>query len=100
MAKVAYSRLFDWLVWRINQSMIAKVKGKECRKIGILDIYGFEVFEWNSFEQLCINFANEKLQQHFNSHMFTLEQKLYAEEGIAWGHIEFQDNREIIDTLE
>mmetsp|Transcript_112673 Transcript_112673/g.313389 ORF Transcript_112673/g.313389 Transcript_112673/m.313389 type:complete len:1773 (-) Transcript_112673:269-5587(-) len=101
MAKATYSRLFDWLVWRINQATMAKdTKSKECRKIGILDIYGFEVFDWNSFEQLCINFANEKLQQHFNSHMFTLEQQLYSEEGITWSHIQWQDNREIIDTLE
>merc|ERR1719221_2225801 len=75
-------------------------RSNQSTKIGILDIFGFEIFDWNSFEQLCINFANEKLQQHFNSHMFTLEQRLYTEEGIAWGHIEFQDNREIIDTLE
>uniref|UniRef100_A0A7S4RTN0 Myosin motor domain-containing protein n=1 Tax=Alexandrium monilatum TaxID=311494 RepID=A0A7S4RTN0_9DINO len=102
MAKATYSRLFDWLVWRINQSTMAKDGGRrtEYRRIGILDIYGFEVFDWNSFEQLCINFANEKLQQHFNSHMFTLEQQLYTEEGITWSHIQWQDNREIIDNLE
>lgn len=100
MAKTLYSRLFDWLVFRINQSTMANHTTVKCHKIGILDIYGFEVFEWNSYEQLCINFANEKLQQHFNSHMFTLEQQLYTEEGIGWSHITFQDNREIIDTLE
>lgn len=101
MAKTLYSRLFDWLVCRINQSTMAKKGGGDkSYKIGILDIYGFEVFHWNSFEQLCINFANEKLQQHFNSHMFTLEQQLYTEEGIAWSHITWQDNREIIDALE
>lgn len=100
MAKVAYSRLFDWLVWRINQATSAKGGSKDTRNIGILDIYGFEVFEWNSFEQLCINFANEKLQQHFNSHMFTLEQQLYTDEGITWSHIQWQDNREIIDSLD
>eukprot|EP00927_Polykrikos_kofoidii_P069125 TRINITY_DN6450_c0_g3_i1.p1 TRINITY_DN6450_c0_g3~~TRINITY_DN6450_c0_g3_i1.p1 ORF type:complete len:1904 (+),score=486.14 TRINITY_DN6450_c0_g3_i1:65-5713(+) len=99
MAKVIYSRLFDWLVWKINQGTLRK-GARECRKIGILDIYGFEVFDWNSFEQLCINFANEKLQQHFNSHMFTLEQQLYTDEGISWAHITWQDNREIIDSLE
>ncbi|CAJ1390719.1 unnamed protein product [Effrenium voratum] len=104
MAKHLYSRLFDWLVWRINLSAAGKGGGggrkENTKKIGILDIYGFEVFEWNSFEQLCINFANEKLQQHFNSHMFTLEQQLYNEEGISWSHIEWQDNKEIIDQLE
>jgi len=101
MSKVAYSRLFDWLVWRINQSTSGMGKrNANLKKIGILDIYGFEVFDWNSFEQLCINFANEKLQQHFNSHMFTLEQALYTEEGISWSHITWQDNKDIIDNLE
>merc|ERR1719174_2094521 len=100
MAKVMYSRLFDFLVSRINQSTSSKEKkiSKDVRKIGILDIYGFEIFDWNSFEQLCINFANERLQQHFNSHMFTLEQKLYTQEGIAWNHIEWKDNQPIIDA--
>jgi len=101
MSKVVYTRLFDWLVWRINQSMSVpnKAMQKELRRIGLLDIYGFEVFEWNSFEQLCINFANEKLQQHFNNHMFTLEQQMYTREGITWSHITFQDNQHIIDAL-
>merc|ERR1711974_535045 len=101
MAKVAYARLFDWLVWRINESMSGQGKArKDLKRIGLLDIFGFEIFEWNSFEQLCINFANEKLQQHFNTHMFTLEQKLYSSEGISWSHITFQDNQHIIDTLD
>jgi len=101
MAKVAFARLFDWLVWRINQSMSSNTKSKkDAQRIGLLDIYGFEVFEWNSFEQLCINFANEKLQQHFNTHMFTEEQKLYSKEGISWSHITFQDNQHIIDCIE
>eukprot|EP00930_Biecheleria_cincta_P069554 TRINITY_DN57282_c0_g1_i1.p1 TRINITY_DN57282_c0_g1~~TRINITY_DN57282_c0_g1_i1.p1 ORF type:complete len:1652 (+),score=454.86 TRINITY_DN57282_c0_g1_i1:128-5083(+) len=100
MAKVVYARLFDWLVWRINESISSKAANRDVRKIGLLDIFGFEVFEWNSFEQLCINFANEKLQQHFNSHMFTLEQRLYNTEGIAWNHITFQDNQHIIDSLD
>ncbi|CAE7225641.1 rtcb [Symbiodinium sp. CCMP2592] len=100
MAKVIYTRLFDWLVWRINESICNKGSQKDIRKIGLLDIYGFEVFDWNSFEQLCINFANEKLQQHFNMHMFTLEQRLYTSEGITWDHIQYQNNQHIIDTLE
>ncbi|CAJ1423783.1 unnamed protein product, partial [Effrenium voratum] len=100
MAKVVYARLFDWLVWRINESISSRGQQKDVRKIGLLDIYGFEVFEWNSFEQLCINFSNEKLQQHFNTHMFSLEQRLYSSEGITWSHITWQDNQHIIDTLD
>merc|ERR1719174_3187128 len=102
MAKVMYSRLFDFLVSRINQSTSSKQKAsrKDSRRIGLLDIYGFEIFDWNSFEQLCINFANERLQQHFNMHMFTLEQRLYSSEGISWSHIKFQDNQQIIETLD
>eukprot|EP01053_Blabericola_migrator_P006949 Blabericola_migrator_1__6948@NODE_351_length_9502_cov_328_954743_g265_i2_p1_GENE_NODE_351_length_9502_cov_328_954743_g265_i2NODE_351_length_9502_cov_328_954743_g265_i2_p1_ORF_typecomplete_len1743_score397_06Myosin_head/PF00063_21/2e91Myosin_head/PF00063_21/3_8e81IQ/PF00612_27/0_0016IQ/PF00612_27/0_041Seryl_tRNA_N/PF02403_22/0_00025ZapB/PF06005_12/5_2e03ZapB/PF06005_12/0_00014SHE3/PF17078_5/0_003BBP1_C/PF15272_6/0_025Myosin_N/PF02736_19/0_019DUF724/PF05266_14/0_039APG6_N/PF17675_1/0_033TniB/PF056 len=69
--------------------------------IGLLDIYGFEVFEGrNSFEQLCINFANEKLQQHFNHHVLSLEQKIYHNEGIDWSDILFTDNQHVIDALE
>merc|ERR1719193_1846134 len=101
MAKVIYHRLFEWLVKRVNDATYGTGSDKkEYKKIGLLDIYGFEVFESNSFEQLCINFANEKLQQHFSMHMFTLEQTLYSEEGICWAHIEWKDNRDIIDALE
>jgi len=101
MAKVIYHHMFEWLVKRVNDATYGTgISQKECKKIGLLDIYGFEVFEFNSFEQLCINFANEKLQQHFSMHMFTLEQQLYSEEGICWAHIEWKDNREIIDALE
>ncbi|CAD7923515.1 unnamed protein product [Amoebophrya sp. A120] len=144
IARTLYSRMFDWIVSRINSSMQEENKaqgtsnsggaatpsggnpsaagrasatgsssstgrGAAARqaaqdasghKVGLLDIYGFEVFEWNSFEQLCINFANEKLQQHFNSHMFRMEQKLYTEENINWNHITWLDNQEVIDALE
>ena len=67
--------------------------------IGILDIFGFETFEVNSFEQLCINFCNEKLQQFFVHHIFKLEQAEYDKEHIAWEHIQFKDNQDILDLL-
>ena len=67
--------------------------------IGVLDIFGFETFEINSFEQLCINFCNENLQQFFVHHIFKLEQAEYDKEGIKWEHIQFQDNQEILDLL-
>jgi myosin V len=68
--------------------------------IAILDIYGFEQFETNSFEQLCINYANERLQQQFTRHLFTLEQLEYESEGIDWTKVEFIDNYECVDAIE
>ena len=68
--------------------------------IGILDIFGFEIFKVNSFEQLCINFANEKLQHQFNSHMFTLEQEEYRKEQVPWENIKYVDNQLCIDLIE
>ena len=101
LAKSLYSRLFDWLVAAINKK-IGSVGGGERTPltIGILDIYGFESFDINSFEQLCINLANEKLQQSFNAHVFKAEQDEYASEGIAWSYIEFIDNQDVLDLLE
>jgi myosin heavy subunit len=98
-AKSIYSDLFNWIVQKINQN-IYKESRKKCKMIGILDIYGFEVFDDNSFEQFCINFANEKLQQHFNHHMFKLEQSEYSKEGIDWKHIHYEDNQECLDLIE
>ncbi|XP_042444067.1 myosin-17-like [Zingiber officinale] len=98
LAKTIYSRLFDWLVEKINVSIGQDPDSKHL--IGILDIYGFESFKCNSFEQFCINFANEKLQQHFNQHVFKMEQEEYAMEEIDWSYIEFVDNQDVLDLIE
>ena len=96
LAKATYGKLFDWLVSRVNEAMA----GETGRFIGVLDIFGFEIFETNSFEQLCINFANEKLQQHFNRNTFKEEEELYESEGIKYKHIEFIDNQPVLDLIE
>uniref|UniRef100_A0A672TE34 Myosin-9-like n=1 Tax=Sinocyclocheilus grahami TaxID=75366 RepID=A0A672TE34_SINGR len=88
LAKAMYERLFRWLVMRINKAL-DKTKRQGASFIGILDIAGFEIFELNSFEQLCINYTNEKLQQLFNHTMFILEQEEYQREGIEWSFIDF-----------
>ncbi|PIN04045.1 Myosin ATPase [Handroanthus impetiginosus] len=98
LAKTIYSRLFDWLVDKINFS-IGQDTNSKCL-IGVLDIYGFESFESNSFEQFCINYTNEKLQQHFNQHIFKMEQEEYMKEEIDWSYIEFIDNQEVLDLIE
>ncbi|CAF2052172.1 BnaA09g50650D [Brassica napus] len=98
LAKVMYSRLFDWLVEKINSSIGQDPESKYL--IGVLDIYGFESFKTNSFEQFCINLTNEKLQQHFNQHVFKMEQEEYKKEAINWSYIEFVDNQDILDLIE
>ena len=98
LAKSLYSKLFDSLVDRINVSIGQDATSKAF--IGVLDIYGFESFAVNSFEQFCINFANEKLQQHFNQHVFKMEQEEYEREGIDWSYIEFIDNQDMLDVIE
>ncbi|KMZ68017.1 Myosin-11 [Zostera marina] len=98
LAKTLYSRLFDWLVEKINVS-IGQDPTSKCL-IGVLDIYGFESFKTNSFEQFCINFTNEKLQQHFNQHVFKMEQDEYTKEAINWSYIEFVDNQDVLDLIE
>ncbi|XP_044349478.1 myosin-17 isoform X13 [Triticum aestivum] len=97
-AKQIYSRLFDWLVNRINASIGQDPNSDKL--IGVLDIYGFESFKTNSFEQLCINFTNEKLQQHFNQNVFKMEQEEYTREQINWSYIEFVDNQDVLDLIE
>ncbi|XVF80928.1 hypothetical protein PTKIN_Ptkin15bG0114700 [Pterospermum kingtungense] len=98
LAKTIYSRLFDWLVNKINVS-IGQDRNSKCL-IGVLDIYGFESFKTNSFEQFCINFTNEKLQQHFNQHVFKMEQAIYKAEEIDWSYVEFVDNQDVLDLIE
>ncbi|XP_074745685.1 myosin heavy chain, skeletal muscle, adult-like [Strix uralensis] len=87
LAKAVYEKMFLWMVIRINQQLDTKQPRQYF--IGVLDIAGFEIFDFNSFEQLCINFTNEKLQQFFNHHMFVLEQEEYKKEGIEWTFIDF-----------
>ncbi|XP_058085299.1 myosin-12-like isoform X2 [Magnolia sinica] len=98
LAKTVYSRLFDWIVDKINSSIGQDPNATSL--IGVLDIYGFESFKINSFEQLCINLTNEKLQQHFNQHVFKMEQEEYTREEINWSYVEFVDNQDVLDLIE
>ncbi len=111
-AKQLYGMMFSWLIGKINQALGAAAaavaaatgsvdtgKGTK-RVIGVLDIFGFESFVLNSFEQLCINYCNEKLQGHFNQHIFMLEQEEYKAEGVDVSKIEFFDNATVLDVLE
>ena len=106
LVKFAYSQLFAWLVAKINvahaASKGASVGGDDTPPpafIGILDIFGFEIMEVNSFEQLCINYANEVLQQQFNETIFETEQTIYEAEGLDWSKISYRDNQGIIDLI-
>ncbi|KAL0968790.1 hypothetical protein UPYG_G00271910 [Umbra pygmaea] len=98
LAKHIYAKLFNWIVDHINQSLLSVFKQHSF--IGVLDIYGFETFDINSFEQFCINYANEKLQQQFNMHVFKLEQEEYMKEDIPWTLIDFSDNQPCINLIE
>ncbi|KAL8814786.1 MAG: hypothetical protein Q9223_006020 [Gallowayella weberi] len=101
VAKFIYSSIFDWLVESINSGLATdEVNSRASSFIGVLDIYGFEHFAKNSFEQFCINYANEKLQQEFNQHVFKLEQEEYLKEQIDWTFIDFSDNQPCIDLIE
>jgi myosin heavy subunit len=109
LAKMTYSSLFLWLVQRVNQTLSTDLLIKTNAKlrhddkagfIGVLDIYGFECFEVNGYEQLLINYCNEKLQRHFNRHLFEVEQDLYASEGVDWTYISFNDNRPCLELIE
>ncbi|XP_042185026.1 unconventional myosin-IXb-like isoform X1 [Oncorhynchus tshawytscha] len=95
MAKSLYSSLFDWIVLHINHALLNRRDMEEavsCLSIGILDIFGFEDFQTNSFEQFCINYSIEKVHYYFHQHVFTLEQEEYQEEGISWSPIDYKDN--------
>ncbi|XP_077125819.1 unconventional myosin-X [Ranitomeya variabilis] len=97
VAMALYSQCFTWVIRKIN----SRVKGKnDFKSIGILDIFGFENFEVNRFEQFSINYANEKLQEYFNKHIFSLEQLEYSREGLVWEDINWTDNGECLDLIE
>ena len=106
LIKATYGALFTHIVRTINKSIAMKLESlnasriKDYPRIGVLDIFGFESFEVNSYEQLCINYCNEALQQQFNKFVFKLEQKEYESEGIDWSFIEFPDNQDILDLIE
>ncbi|TMW63803.1 hypothetical protein Poli38472_002744 [Pythium oligandrum] len=103
LARFLYGKLFDWLVSRLNEMMEASAQYLQAGRggfIGILDIFGFEDLAHNSFEQLCINYANETLQQHFNLTVLRLEQEIYEREQIQWSFINFPDNSACIELIE
>ncbi len=99
LAKAVFSKIFDWVVDAINSSTRGSATD-EAKFIGLLDVYGFESFVHNTYEQLCINFANEKLQQFFLKFIFKAEEDLYTFENVSWTRIEYQDNQGCIDLIE
>ncbi|GMH49336.1 hypothetical protein TrVE_jg1382, partial [Triparma verrucosa] len=116
LAKLVYESLFLWLVKQLNRTISASAPSSSSNApspvnsvnsaddvygfIGVLDIYGFEHFDTNGFEQLLINYANESLQRHFNRHLFEVEQEEYAREGVDWTYISFNDNRPCLELIE
>ena len=98
LSKGIYNNMFDWIVERVNQALA--VRGTPAHSIGILDIYGFEIFEKNSFEQLCINYVNEKLQQIFIQLTLKTEQEEYEREQIQWTPIKYFDNKVVCELIE
>ncbi len=103
IAKTVYSKMFDWIIKKVNKaisSSIDKEKSTKFKKIGILDIFGFEVFEENSFEQLCINYANERLQQLFNNQILKMEQDEYLKEKIDFNNLIYNDNKDIVELID
>lgn len=100
LAKAVYSGLFDYVVGTLNAAMAPPAELSKRLNMGILDIYGFEIFQDNSFEQWCINWCNEKLQQYFIELTLKMEQEEYAREGIEWTEIEYFNNKVICDLIE
>ena len=102
LQKSIYSRMFEWIVARVNDATKAKssLKKRNQEFIGVLDIFGFEIFENNSFEQLCINYANETLQQFFNKHTFKEEESVYVSEQVPYTKINFIDNQPVLNLIE
>ncbi|XP_047042430.1 myosin-VIIa-like isoform X1 [Helicoverpa zea] len=98
LVKAIYGHIFEYIVTMINKTLF-KDQQLTSGSVGILDIFGFENFDFNSFEQLCINYANENLQQFFVKHIFKLEQEQYAKEGITWTNINYVDNQENLDMI-
>ncbi|XP_046838438.1 unconventional myosin-IXa-like isoform X3 [Vespa crabro] len=104
MAKCLYGALFDWIVLQVNHALLSKkdtLRDHQGNSIGVLDIFGFEDFKTcNSFEQLCINYANEQLQHYFNQHVFQYEQREYRKQGIRWTDIGYSDNSGCLNLIE
>ncbi|CAI5640682.1 unnamed protein product [Oreochromis niloticus] len=103
MAKSLYGALFDWIILHINHATMNRRDMEEsvsCLSIGVLDMFGFENLQSNSFEQLCINYANETLQCYINQNIFRLEQEEFVDEGIAWKNIEFSDNTDCVQLFD
>jgi len=105
LIKAVYGAAFDWIVMLINESIdvqdgSSRSLNAQGAFIGVLDIFGFEVFDYNNYEQLCINYTNETLQQQFNKYVFKLEQQEYEREGILWKFIPFPDNQDVIDLID
>jgi len=100
LAKTIYGALFLWIVQEVNDSVIWKNDSDVRSSVGVLDIFGFECFPTNSFEQLCINYTNESLQQQFNKFIFKMEQIEYEAEKISWDFISFPDNQDCLDVIQ
>ena len=100
IARIIYGKLFDWVVATINKEIKSADPSAIRAEIGVLDIFGFECLNENSFEQLCINYTNETLQQQFNQFVFKMEQEEYTSEGIEWSFVSFPDNQDCIDLID